>query len=61
MKKKRTKNHKQVLDILKRARKESREAEIKAHGTPLPQHKVQQSKKVYNRKREKRKGLEDSF
>lgn len=50
MKKKKNKN---ILEIIKAARKQSREEEIKLHGKPIKQTKIVQSKKVYNRKKMK--------
>lgn len=44
------KKNKHILDIIKAARKQSREEEIQLHGKPINQIKVIQSKKVYNRK-----------
>lgn len=38
-----------IKDVLKQARKESREAEIKAHGKPINRTKVQTSPKAYKR------------
>lgn len=39
---------------LKIARKMSREEEIKAHGKPVNHNRIKASKKVYNRKRNKK-------
>jgi hypothetical protein len=50
MKKKKNKN---ILDIIKTARKQSREEEIQLHGKPIKQTKIVQSKKVYNRNKVK--------
>ena len=44
------KKNKEILDIIKAARKQSREEEIKLHGKLSNQTKVIKSKKVYNRK-----------
>jgi hypothetical protein len=41
------------IAAIKYARQASREAEIAAHGKPLPQTHVQQSKKIYDRKKSK--------
>lgn len=38
-----------IKDVLKQARKESREAEIKAHGKPINRTKIQASSKAYKR------------
>lgn len=38
-----------IKDVLKQARKESREAEIKAHGKPINRTKIQTSPKAYKR------------
>ena len=38
-----------IRDILKAARKESREDEINAHGKPINKTKVETSHKVYKR------------
>ena len=46
--------HNLIKDVLKTARKESRDAEIKAHGKLIYHTKIVQSKKGYNR----RKGAE---
>lgn len=46
-----------IRDILKQARKESREAEIKAHGKLINHRKVQASRKTY--KRNKRVDLDE--
>ena len=40
-----------IKDVLKQTRKESREAEIKAHGKPINRTKVQTSPKAYKRKK----------
>ena len=40
-----------IKDVLKAARKESREDEIKAHGKPVLHTKVVQSKNKYNRRK----------
>jgi len=50
MKKKKKKNN-EIKDVLKAVRKESREAEINAHGKPILYTKVEQSKKIYKRNR----------
>lgn len=41
---------KEVLAILKAARKQSRDAEIAAHGKPISYVSVVKSKKLYTRK-----------
>lgn len=51
------KNSNPIKDILKTVRKESREAEIKAHGKPIRQSKVAESKTAY--KRNKRVNLDE--
>lgn len=51
--KKKSKKQKLVIDAVKAARKQSREEEIATHGKPLNFKKVVQSKKVYNRKKNK--------
>ena len=38
-----------IKDLLKEVRKESREAEINAHGKPINKTKVETSPKVYKR------------
>ena len=43
-----------IKDILKAARKESREDEIKAHGKPVLHTKVVQPKNKYNRGKNKK-------
>jgi 16S rRNA U1498 N3-methylase RsmE len=48
MKRKKKKND-QIKDIIKSARKQSREDEIKAHGKPISLQKVAESKKTYKR------------
>jgi hypothetical protein len=48
MKRKKNKND-QIKDIIKSARKQSREDEIKAHGKPILHQKVETSKKTYKR------------
>ncbi len=45
------KKNKEILDIIKATRKQSREEEIKLHGKPVKQSNIVQSKKVYNRKK----------
>ncbi len=51
MKKKKKTN--KVLFAVKAVRKASREEEIKQHGKPVNYRKIKESKKVYNRKRNK--------
>ncbi len=51
MKNNRKKNS--TLSIVKAARKQSREEEIKVHGKPINYKKIAESKKVYNRKKNK--------
>ena len=53
MKRKKEKNQ-VVKDVLKLMRKESREAEIKAHGKPVLHTKVVQPKNKYNRGKNKK-------
>ena len=48
MKQKKKKND-QIKDIIKSARKQSREDEIKAYGKPISHQKVEESKKTYKR------------
>ena len=48
MKRKKNKND-QIKDIIKSARKQSREDEIKAFGKPILHQKVEESKKTYKR------------
>ena len=43
--------HNLIKDVLKTARKESRDAEIKAHGKLIYHTKIVQSKKEYNRRK----------
>ena len=43
-----------IKDVLKAARKESREDEIKAHGKPVLHAKVVQPKNKYNRGKNKK-------
>lgn len=45
------KKNKDILDIIKAARKQSREEEIQLHGKPINHKKIIQTKKVYNRKK----------
>lgn len=52
MKPKKKKLSKTVQDILKAARKESREAEIKAHGKPIKQFSIEESPKKYKRSKQ---------
>ena len=47
------KNKDKTQDYIKAARRGSREAEIEMYGRPLPHRKVHQSRKSYNRKKEK--------
>ncbi len=42
-----------ILEQVKATRKQSREEEIKAHGKPINYRKIKESKKSYNRKRNK--------
>ena len=49
---------KEVLAILKAARKQSRDAEIAAHGKPISYVGVVRSKKLYTRKEKHKKPLE---
>ncbi|MGC3978491.1 MAG: hypothetical protein QM751_09865 [Paludibacteraceae bacterium] len=46
---KKKKKNDQIRDIIKSARKLSREDEIKAHGKPILHEKVEVSKKIYKR------------
>ncbi|VBB46909.1 conserved hypothetical protein [uncultured Paludibacter sp.] len=48
MKRKKKKND-QIKDIIKSARKQSREDEINAHGKPILYQKIETSKKKYKR------------
>lgn len=47
--KQRNKKNKEIQDILKSTRKQSRDEEIKAHGKPILFKKVEESKKKYKR------------
>jgi hypothetical protein len=49
------KKNKEILEIVKASRKQSREEEIQLHGKPLNYNKVIASKKLYNRKKDKNK------
>lgn len=60
MKKSKKKNN-IIKDALKQARKESREAEIKAHGKPINRTKIQASPKVYKRVKKVDLGDLDNF
>ncbi|MFV0392108.1 MAG: hypothetical protein ACK5KP_09545 [Paludibacteraceae bacterium] len=51
--KKRKKKENIVKSVLKQARKESRESEIRTHGKPVNYQKIATSKKTYNRKKNK--------
>lgn len=51
--KKKKKKKISLMDYVKANRKGSREAEIENHGRPISYNRVQQSKKVYDRKRNK--------
>lgn len=51
--KKKKKKKISVIEIVKASRKGSREAEIENHGRPISYNRVFESKKVYNRKRNK--------
>lgn len=42
-----------VVEYVKASRKGSREAELEDHGRPISYNRVFESKKVYNRKRNK--------
>jgi hypothetical protein len=48
-----TKKQKKVLEQVKASRKQSRENEIKAHGKAINYRKIIETKKVYNRKKNK--------
>lgn len=48
-----TKKKNNVLEQVKAARKQSREEEIKSHGKPVNYKKIIESKKVFNRKKNK--------
>ncbi|RHJ85472.1 hypothetical protein [Parabacteroides sp. AM08-6] len=48
-----TKKTDSLMEYIKANRKGSREAEIENHGHPINYNRVQVSKKVYNRKRDK--------
>ena len=50
---------KEILAILKAARKQSRDAEIAAHGKPISYAGVVRSKKLYTRKEKHKKQLEE--
>lgn len=47
------KKNKKILEIVKAARKQSRQEEISLHGKPINVSKVVTSKKIYNRKKNK--------
>ena len=49
---------KEILAILKAARKQSRDAEIAAHGKPISYAGVVRSKKLYTRKEKHKKPFE---
>lgn len=51
--KKRKRKENIVKIILKQARKESRETEIRTHGKPINYNRVVPSKRTYNRKKNK--------
>lgn len=51
--KKKSNKQKFIIQVVKVARKQSREEEIKTYGKPLNYNKIVQSKKVYNRKKAK--------
>ena len=59
MKKKKTKKHNALQDIIKASRKKSRDEEIVTHGKPINYQKIVLSKKIYNRK--KRKADNDDY
>jgi|GEM_PF-730170 len=48
-----TKKKNKVLEQVKASRKQSREEELKTHGKPINYRKIMESKKVYNRKKNK--------
>lgn len=48
-----TKKKNNVLEQVKAARKQSREEEIQSHGKPVNYKKIIESKKVFNRKKNK--------
>lgn len=50
---KKKKNINKVLFAVKAARKSSRDEEIKQHGKQINYRKITESKKIYNRKRNK--------
>ncbi len=47
------KKNKKILDIVKAARKQSRQEEITLHGKPINYSKVAISKKIYKRNKNK--------
>lgn len=47
---KKTNKNKHILDLVKAAKKHSREEEIKLYGKPVNHLKVVKSKKIYDRK-----------
>ena len=51
MQKKKKNNH--IIDIVKAARKKSRQEEISLHGKTINYSKIAKSKKIYNRKKNK--------
>ena len=56
--KKKSKKQKFIIQVIKVARKQSREEEIRIYGKPLNFNKIIPSKKVYNRKRNKKEEQE---
>ena len=60
-KKKKSNKQKFIIQVVKIARKQSREEEIKIYGKPLNFNKVIPSKKTYNRQRNKKENKNDLF
>ena len=56
--KKKSKKQQFIIQVVKTARKQSREEEIRTYGKPLNYNKIVPSKKVYDRKRDKKKEKE---
>ena len=56
--KKKTEKQKFIIQVVKVARKQSREEEIRTYGKSLNYNKIVLSKKVYNRKKDKKEDIE---
>lgn len=59
MKRKRKKKRNSIIDSLKVAKRNSRNEEIALHGKPINYKLIVKSKKVYNRKKIKKRKLEE--